>query len=105
MKIADVRTHVLEAKLEQPFAWSFNATDVRASCLVEIVAEDGTTGWGECFGPARPNAALVAAMRGHLIGRDPLATELIWQHLYNQFRDQGQKGLVVTALSGIANRR
>jgi len=100
MKIADVRTHVLEAKLEQPFAWSFNATDVRASCLVEIVAEDGTTGWGECFGPARPNAALVAAMRGHLIGRDPLATELIWQHLYNQFRDQGQKGLVVTALSG-----
>ena len=92
---------MLEAKLEQPFAWSFNATDVRTSCVVEIVAEDGTTGWGECFGPARLNAAVVQAMRMHLIGKDPLATELHWQHLYSHFRDQGQKGLVITALSGI----
>jgi D-galactarolactone cycloisomerase len=101
MRIADVRAHVLEAKLTEPFAWSFNATDVRASCLVEIVAEDGTTGWGECFGPARLNAAIVRAMAPHLVGKDALATEQHWAHLYNHFRDQGQKGLVVTALSGV----
>ena len=53
MRIADVKTHVLEAKLSEPFAWSFNSTDVRGACLVEIVCEDGTVGWGECFGPAR----------------------------------------------------
>ena len=29
MRIADVRTHVLEAKLSEPFAWSFNSTAVR----------------------------------------------------------------------------
>ena len=101
MRIADVRTHVLEAKLSEPFGWSFNATDVRASCLVEIVAENGTTGWGECFGPARLNAAFVGAMAVDLIGKNALATDLHWQHLYNRYRDQGQKGLVVTALSGI----
>ena len=101
MRIADVRAHVLEAKLSQPFGWSFNATDMRASCLVEIVAEDGTAGWGECYGPARLNAAVVRAMAPELIGKDALATEQHWLHLYNQFRDQGQKGLVVTALSGI----
>ncbi len=101
MRIADVKAHVLEAKLEEPFAWSFNQTDVRASCLVEIIAENGTIGWGECFGPARLNAAVVRAMRAHLVGKDALATERHWQHLYNHFRDQGQKGLVVTALSGI----
>ena len=101
MRIADVRAHVLEAKLSQPFAWSFNATDIRASCLVKIVAEDGTAGWGECFGPARLNAAVVRAMATDLVGKDALATEQHWQHLYNRFRDQGQKGLVVTALSGI----
>ena len=101
MRIADVRAHVLEAKLSQPFAWSFNAAHTRASCLVEIVAEDGTTGWGECFGPARPNAAVVQAMAARLVGKPALATEQHWQHLYNRFRDQGQKGLVVTALSGI----
>ncbi len=101
MKIADVRAHVLEAKLTQPFGWSFNKTDVRATCLIEIVTENGTTGWGECYGPARLNAAVVQAMRGQLIGRSALATERHWQHLYNHFRDYGQKGLIVTALSGI----
>ena len=66
MRIAEVRAHILEAKLSQPFAWSFNSTDTRTSCLVEIVAEDGTSGWGECFGPARLNAAVVRAMSANL---------------------------------------
>ena len=39
MRIADVRTHVLEAPLSEPFHWSFNGTSVRAACIVEIVAE------------------------------------------------------------------
>ena len=59
MRIADVKTHVLEASLSEPFAWSFNSTNVRTACLVEIVCEDGTVGWGECFGPAALNAAIV----------------------------------------------
>lgn len=101
MKIADVKAHVLEAKLSEPFGWSFNRTDIRAGCLVEIVSEDGTTGWGECFGPARLNAAVISAFRPLLLGADPLAIEAIWQLLYNRFRDQGQKGLIVTALSGV----
>ncbi len=101
MKIADVKTHVLEADLTIPFSWSFNRADKRSTCIVEIVCEDGTTGWGECFGPSRLNAAVVQAFRPLLIGQDALATELIWQTLYNQFRDQGQKGLAITALSGV----
>ncbi len=101
MKIQSVTAHVLEAELSQPFYWAFNSTRTRGACLVEIVADDGTSGWGECFGPARLNAAVVGAFRDHLIGGDVLATDLHWQTLYNSFRDQGQKGLVVTALSGI----
>jgi D-galactarolactone cycloisomerase len=101
MKIADVRVHVLEAPLAEPFAWSFNATSVRQSCLVEVIAEDGTSGWGECFGPARLNAAIVGAFRSLLVGQDAFATERHWQTIYNTFRDQGQKGLTITALSGV----
>jgi D-galactarolactone cycloisomerase len=100
-RIAEVRTHVLEAGLRQPFAWSFSSAASRGACLVEIVCEDGMTGWGECFGPAELNAAVVAAFRPHLLGADALASERIWMHLYGQFRDQGQKGLMVTALSGV----
>ncbi len=101
MRIAEVKTHVLEAPLSQPFSWSFQGTKVRATCIVEIVTDDGIVGWGECFGPARLNAAVIAAFRPHLIGADAGATEAIWQTLYNQFRDQGQKGITITALSGV----
>ena len=101
MRIAEVRAHVLEAKLSEPFGWSFSSTDTRGACLVEIVAEDGTTGWGECYGPARLNAPIVNAMAADLAGKDPLAIDAIWLHLYNKYRDYGRKGLVVSALSGI----
>lgn len=101
MKIEEVRTHVLEAPLSQPFAWSFNRTAMRGTCIVEIVTANGTVGWGECFGPPALNAAIVAAYRPYLVGQDALATERIWQTLYNSFRDQGQKGLAITALSGV----
>ncbi|ARE42079.1 L-alanine-DL-glutamate epimerase and related enzymes of enolase superfamily [Rhodovulum sp. P5] len=101
MKIAEIRTHLLCHKLDVPFHSSFSTFTERWACLVEITCDDGTTGWGECLGPARPNAAIVQAMAPLLIGRDPLQIEPIWTHLYNQFRDQGQRGLTVTAQSGI----
>jgi D-galactarolactone cycloisomerase len=101
MKIKDVRTHVLEAELSEPFSWSLGWTRTRSALLVEIEATDGTVGWGESYGPARPNAAVVEAMTPLLIGADALATEAIWEQLYAAFRDHGQKGLPVQALSGI----
>jgi D-galactarolactone cycloisomerase len=101
MKIAAVHTHILEHVLDAPFESASMRFDKRSHVLVEIVCDDGTIGWGECLGPARPNAAVVAAYAERLIGRDPLATEVLWQELYNLLRDQGQRGLTMTALSGI----
>jgi D-galactarolactone cycloisomerase len=40
-------------------------------------------------------------MAAELIGKDPLAIDALWLHLYNKFRDYGQKGLVINAISGI----
>jgi len=101
MKIAAIRTHLLDHPLETPFESASMRFTRRQHMLVEIACDDGTTGWGECLGPARPNRAVVAACAEHLIGADPLATELLWQRLYNVMRDQGQRGLALTALSGI----
>jgi D-galactarolactone cycloisomerase len=70
MRIAEVTAHGLEADLSQPFAWSCSSTAKRSACLVEIVGEDGTAGWGECFGPAELNAAAIGAFRPHLLGAD-----------------------------------
>lgn len=101
MKIEAVKTHILDHKLSQVFESASMRFDRRQHCLVEILCSDGTTGWGECLGPAAPNAAVVRAYASALIGRDPLETERLWIELYNLLRDQGQRGLTVTALSGI----
>lgn len=101
MRIAAVRTHLLEHRLETAFESASMRFDTRAHVLVEVICDDGTVGWGECLGPARANAAVVASYAGWLIGQDPLETQKIWATLYNALRDQGQRGLTVTALSGI----
>lgn len=101
MKITSVKPYVLHHRLEQAFDSAFSTFADRWACLVEVTCDDGTVGWGECLGPALPNAAIVEAMAQLLIGRNPLDIEPIWNHVYGQFRDQGQRGLTMTAQSGI----
>jgi D-galactarolactone cycloisomerase len=101
VKIRDVKTYVLDAALAEPFAYSQAWYKRRGACLVEIVGEDGNSGWGEAFGPARLTAPIVEYYKPLLIGEDALATERHWQTLYNRLRDHGQKGLAIEALSAI----
>ncbi|SFH63850.1 mandelate racemase/muconate lactonizing enzyme family protein [Modicisalibacter xianhensis] len=101
MKIDTIKTHILDHALETAFESASMRFERRQHCLVEITCDDGTVGWGECLGPARANAAVVETYAAGLIGRNPLETEKLWLELYNRLRDQGQRGLTVTALSGI----
>jgi D-galactarolactone cycloisomerase len=101
MKITDIRTHVLQAALSQPFAYSRAWYDTRTAMVVEIATDTGLTGWGECYGPARMTAAVVDSVAPWLIGADPLRTEYLWREIYARLRDHGQKGVVIEGLSGI----
>src|ERR1700722_18507191 len=101
MQIRNVHVHVLETALTEPFAYSQAWYERRGAMLVEIVGEDGLSGWGEAFGPPRLTAAVAEYYRPLLIGADALATETIWQMLYNRLRDHGQKGIAIEALSAI----
>lgn len=101
MRITRVRTHVLEAPIDEPFGFSLAVVDRRTALIVEVETDEGIAGFGECYGPPRPNAAVVAHYAELLEGEDPLAVERIWQRLYNALRDHGQRGLAVQALSGI----
>ncbi|MCC7346860.1 MAG: mandelate racemase/muconate lactonizing enzyme family protein [Variibacter sp.] len=101
MKIATVETFLLEAKLSAPFANSRGFHEQRAAALVAITTDDGITGWGEAYGPARVAHAAMQMFRPLLIGADPLATDQLWQKLYHRYREQGTKGPFVSALSAI----
>jgi D-galactarolactone cycloisomerase len=101
MKITAVRTHILEAALSQPFAYSRAWYDTRTAMVVEIETDTGLIGWGECYGPARMTAAVVQSVAPWLVGEDPLRTDYLWQMIYARLRDHGQKGVVIEGLSGI----
>jgi D-galactarolactone cycloisomerase len=100
--IESVTTHVIAHRLEVPFGMSQWSWDSRSSCLVEIRTDGGLVGWGECFGPAGPNRALIDdVFAPAIVGRDPGEIIDIWESLYNRNREWGRKGVSVAAISGI----
>jgi D-galactarolactone cycloisomerase len=54
MRIERVRTWHLRAELTpvHRFAYSQAWYSTRSAMLVELVADDGRSGWGEAYGPA-----------------------------------------------------
>lgn len=106
MKITGVKTYVLEATLgEHGFGWSQRVTDRRQSALCVVDTDEGIQGVGEAFyvgGPAQVVATLIDDGLGPLVvGHDPFDTGVLWDRLYNWTRDQGQKGLTISAISAI----
>jgi len=63
VKIRDVKTYQLEAALAEPFAYSQAWYERRGALLIEIVGEDGLSGWGEAFGPPFLTAPIVEFYR------------------------------------------
>jgi D-galactarolactone cycloisomerase len=103
MKVTDITCHLLQSKVDKPFTsargWLYTT---RSSCIVEIATDEGITGWGECYGPAAVNKALIETQyRPRVIGRDPFDVEVVWEDLYNRIKDYGATGFAITALSGI----
>jgi D-galactarolactone cycloisomerase len=106
VKITDVRAHVLRSPLPQPFAFSQGWVPSRSATLVEVLTDEGVTGWGEalCQGLQPPEIAAAAinhVLRDLVVGADPLEPEVLWHRMYHQTRDYGQKGAVIGAISGI----
>jgi len=106
LKITDVRVHMLQSPLAQPFAFSQGWVDRRSATLVEVSTDAGITGWGEAFAqglepPQVAAAAIEHALRPLVVGADPLEVEVLWHRMYHQTRDYGRKGAVVAAISAI----
>ncbi|MEI6025841.1 MAG: mandelate racemase/muconate lactonizing enzyme family protein [Betaproteobacteria bacterium] len=106
MKIIDVKVHVLQSPLAEPFAFSQGWVHRRSATLVEVVSDAGLTGWGEAFSqglepPQIAASAIEHALRPLVLGADPLEIEVLWHRMYHQTRDYGRKGSVVAAISAV----
>jgi D-galactarolactone cycloisomerase len=106
MKILDLKTHVLSTPLEQPFAFSMGWVERRGTMIVELITDDGVTGWGEalCHGLQPPEIAATivqAALKPIVVGADPFDVDVLWERMYNRTRPFGQKGAVPNAISAV----
>jgi D-galactarolactone cycloisomerase len=104
MKIERIRTYHLRTELTpgEAFAYSQARVAARTAMLVEIVADDGRSGWGEAYGPPAPSKTIIDDLYApRLIGRDPMDTTVIWEELYAAMRDYGRTGFPVAALSAV----
>lgn len=106
MKIRDLVVHVLQTPLTEPFAFSQGWVRQRSATLVEVITDEGVTGWGEAFAqglepPQIAATVLASALRPLLVDADPLATEVLWHRMYHATRDYGRKGSVIAAISAV----
>ncbi len=102
MKIECIRTHHLRDELNEPFGFSQWYYGTRNTFWVEIIADDGTSGWGECYGPAEVYQAAVTSFYGpRLIAQDPLAIDRLWHTMWQWSLDFARGGIMMGAMSGI----
>ena len=106
MKITDVKVHILQSQLDQPFAFSQGWVTVRSATIIEVQTDSGLVGWGEAFSqglesPQVAASAIEHSLKPMLLGQNPTDTEVLWNKMYNQTRDFGRKGSVMAAISGV----
>jgi len=102
VKIECIRTHHLRHRLDEPFGFSQWTYDTRNALLVEILADGGIAGWGECYGPAEVNQAAVAGFYApRLLGKDPARIDVLWHEMWRASLDFARGGVMMGAMSGI----
>jgi D-galactarolactone cycloisomerase len=106
MKIADIKTYVLKTPLGEPFAFAMGWVRQRGTMIVEVITDEGISGWGEslCHGLQPPEIAqtiVEVALKPILIGQDPFDVDVLWERMYNLTRPFGQKGAVPNAMASV----
>ena len=94
MKITDIRIHVLKSPLAEPFAFSQGWVKQRSATLIEVLTDEGISGWGESFAqglepPEIAATVIEKALKPLILGADPLDIEVLWHRMYNMTRDFG----------------
>lgn len=105
MIIKEVKPYIVSQDLgNKSFCYSQAWYNTRTIMLLEIITDDGLSGFGESFGNAFINKSVVENVYAQkLIGQNIFDSDKIWDEFYNTLRDNGQKGSCIEALSAIDN--
>jgi D-galactarolactone cycloisomerase len=99
MKIVDVKTYPLVYPVQDPFSNAMRWTRERPFGVVEVITDNGITGWGEgAIVPTR------RALDAHVIGQNPFHYEVIWEGLHKMGTDTAAISAVDIALWDIMGK-
>jgi len=98
MIIKKVKVYPVSYNLKVPFISAAGLTRKRSSVLVEVITNEGLSGWGEANGPTLTVAkAIEEVLSPIIIGKDPLDAGVIWEQM-NICR---RKGTPTGAVGGV----
>jgi D-galactarolactone cycloisomerase len=102
MRIAAVETIPIRQELDEPFGNGQGWTTARQYLIVRVTADDGTVGYGECWGPIAGNEQVVSRIIAPMVvGQDALATGRLWEQVLFKLRWSYHSFTPYSALSGV----
>ena len=102
MRISRVEAIPIRQELKEPFGNAQGWTTSRQYLIVRITADDGTAGYGECWGPIAGNREIVRdVIAPLLLGADPLETAVLWEKIHFRLRWAYHSFAPYSALSGV----
>lgn len=86
VKISNVRIRPLVLPLKQPYHWSYGIRETFPVNLIEIEADNGVVGIGECtVAPDQGGtAAILKRLAGHLVGHSPFDVAPLISRIFHQ---------------------
>jgi len=102
-RIRDIRLIPLVYRMPQVRAYGMARalTAERGCALVEVETEDGVTGIGEAWGPAKATAGYLELIKPAYIGRELYDRELIWSDIICRRYHLGLQNQMTACASGI----
>lgn len=101
MVIEKIESFILKDTLSKSFFFSQWEYSERCICVVKITASNGTSGWGEAYGPATMVKAGIKLLEPTVIGENPLENEVIWNKMYRKTLDFSRRGVYMASVSAI----
>jgi len=103
-KISHIDVHLVSSPLVGGLADATRKVESFGFAIVRIATDQGLEGIGVTYHEVGGEAIaqlIQKNMAPYLVGRDPLATEDIFQHFFHYLRGVGRKGLSFCALSAV----
>ena len=103
-RIADLRVQLVSLPVKDGFADATRKVETVGCAVVRVTTDQGLEGFGITYhevGGEAVASLIDRAIAPKLRGRDPLATEVLWNELFHYLRGVGRKGLAFCALSAV----